>query len=272
MSIAKVNSTSGRNTSSGTTANPTFGFTPTSGNVLVCWVGGSGSSAARTASATGWTKVGEFFQVNGVQGALGTLFIKISNGSETGIAITFTTTTVPAWVIEEWPGVAGGATDKIDTNFFPATPTPVATFLGYTTAGSSAAMNSLGLVMPTNDCLVLTGYGGRGSTSQPAPTWSGGAVASTAGATGGAGFCHSAAQEVTASSGSTITHVATGTDSQGAPAQVVGSVCFRVGASSSGTARKARVAGVWTAATRKSRVAGTWTTATRKSRVGGVWV
>lgn len=275
MSITKVNSATGRTTTGVGSLATTIGFTPVSGNVLVLYVGGSGTSGARSSAVSGWTKVGETSDTNGTSGGLGAMYIRISNGTEGSspptIVITGGNLTL-SYIVEEWPGTPGGATDKIDTNFFPDSPTPVFSFNSYHVGGTSTAMASNTLVMPTADCLVLTGYMGRGSTSQPQPTWSGGATASTTGATGGAGFTQSAMQEVT-SSGSSVTHVATGTNGQGLPVEVVGSACFRVGVTvGSGTTSKDRVAGASVSATHYVRVAGASTAAPRKVRVAGVAV
>lgn len=279
MTITKVNSSAGVGANASSQAT-TIGFTPTAGNLLVMYIGTSEGGGARTISdPAGWTRLGFLNQMNGASlGGAAAMFVKISAGNENSSPPTIVSSgnQAVAWLFEEWPATPGGAVDKIDSNLIPVTPTIPATFNGYTVATTSTTINSNTLTMPNGDCLVLTVYGGRGSTAQPAPTWGGGAVASSSGATGQAAFVHSAKQEVT-SSGSNVTHTATITNTQGGPAEVIGSVAFSVGVTAggggSGTSRKVRVGGVATAVTgRKVRVAGVSTTATRKVRVGGVAV
>lgn len=231
--ITMVNSTTAASTgtSSLLTSIP---WTPTAGNVLVLHVGGSvGTSGVRSLSVTGWVKVAETFLMNtATLGGIGTTFIKISSGNEGSSPPTITVTggtTILCYIIEEWPGASGGAGQTIDTNYFPDQPTPVGTYNSYTNTGTTT-MNSTTVTMPIGDCLVLSVIGGRGTTTQAAPTWGGGATASTTGATGQQAFCFSGMQEVT-STGSSVTHTATISDVQTGPVEVVGSVVFRIGSS-----------------------------------------
>lgn len=233
MTIGNVNQTAGVASGNVSSQATTIGWTPAVGNVLTMWVGcNCANQTARTLTVSGWTKVAQGQQnATSTNSALGGFFWRISDGTEGASPPTISiagATALPRWVITELPGIAGGAVDTINTNITPT----FAAFLGYTHGNTSATDNCPTLTMPSEQAYVTSAVMGRAQASLTITSWGGGASTDFNTSSGATGVALTGAQAFAGTSGTSVTHTATYTDSTGNPCQVLGSIAFVIGGKS----------------------------------------
>lgn len=218
MSISQVGSPTA-NGAAGTSWTVNLPQVATAGNVIiVSWGYSKGSTGNPTIAISGATLLGSFQGTSGILSGGAGMFALVASGGETSVTLTSSASITLSWIAEEWTG--------IDTSVFPVGPTPPATYTSDTN-GASHTITSNTRVASADGELVFTVLGGRGPTSGAVLTsFGGGATGDYTTASGRVGYVYTANQVVT-TGGTSVTHTAVISNSQGSNVNVIGSVSFK---------------------------------------------
>lgn len=136
MSIVLENQAYAEASSSGTSISKTFGWTATSGRLLVAACGGKGVTGSSISLPSGWTQVEE--RASGSACTL--LCYKVSDGTETALTVTTPTTSGRALAILEFSGCDSSPLDQVGDMSSGATTSHTVTATGANTVADAVVV------------------------------------------------------------------------------------------------------------------------------------